>query len=439
MFENIKKNIPALRGLYCENQKIMEFLKDSEYENQILAEQIINQRLKDKLEHNEKINVLFVCHRPAIWSSLQSVLETMSEDKVFDIKVVSIPVKKSNIKGKKTDDIYESEGAEEFFKKYDSINGYDYNTNKWLDIKDLNPDYVFFQQPYNTTRPFYYKSWVVSKYAKICYVPYAFDFIGGGVLEETTPFDFFKNVSFYFSQNAVDDVLVNKVFQKQNNYYPKTIQSGFPRYDIIQRFHNLESPVWNYARKRGKYRVLWTPRWCINEGNCSFFDYIKDFFDFIPANSCIDFVFRPHPQAFSYWLSSKLLSETDISFIKEKFNETENMSIDVRGEYFDTIFSSDFLISDTSSFMADYFLSGKPIIYCHKKDMFNDISREMSKGFYWVDSWTDLKKTISMLINGEDPLKEKRIEIINELQLYDRNKLASLCIKEYILNDARKC
>ena len=96
------------------------------------------------------------------------------------------------------------------------------------------------------------------------------------------------------------------------------------------------------------------------------------------------------------------------------------------------------MITDISSIVAEYFLTGKPIIYCHKKDCFNDFSRKLSEGFYWVRNWQELERTLQMLKSGDDPLKAKRQELIkSEFQISTAgagNTIAAL-IKKDALGD----
>ena len=128
------------------------------------------------------------------------------------------------------------------------------------------------------------------------------------------------------------------------------------------------------------------------------------------------------------------MSAKEASDYKKRYQNLQNAKVDVRKEYLTTFYSSDIMITDISSIVAEYFLTGKPIIYCHKKDCFNDFSRELSKGFYWVRSWDELEKTINMLKSGEDPLYEKRQHIINNV-FYINPKGAGYTIKELIKED----
>lgn len=390
----------------------------------------------NKIRLKEKINLVFVCHRPSVWGSLKTVFEECNNDyQNFNITIVAIPNKKQLPKLQFNHEVYESEGAEDFFKDYPCrvINGYNYKTKEWFDLKHLKPDYVFFQQPYNVTRSLMYKSQNVCKYAKILYVPYFSNFIGNDVVNSCYPIDFFNNVSIVFSENAFDVDFINNHLNSCK-VKPKIILSGFPRYDNLSCYQNVDSNIWNFTKNNRIKRIIWTPRWCTNEGNCCFFDYKDDLLDYVEKNRDIDFLFRPHPQAFLEWSATGELPENEANVYKARFDKIANAKIDNQKEYLTTFYSSDIMITDISSIVAEYFLTGKPIIYCHKKNCFNDFSRKLSKGFYWVHNWEELQKTIEMLKSGNDPLKEKRQEIIKK-EFYIPEKGAGYMIKELIKED----
>lgn len=149
----------------------------------------------------------------------------------------------------------------------------------------------------------------------------------------------------------------------------------------------------------------------------------------------VSLLFRPHPQAFLNWNRTGEFPKKEADAYQKIYAEADNMSIDAEKSYFNTIFNSDCLISDTSSFIADYFTTGKPIIYCHKVDTFNELSKKMSEGFYWVHNWEELKKVLDDLKNGKDVLKERRLQLLQEL--FGRKQNAGETIKEIIKQDVR--
>lgn len=403
-----------------------------------LAQENIRLRFKLKALSNEKINVVFVCWRPAVWGSLKTVYEAMKSDDAFDVKIITIPNKKQLPKLGLNHDNYESEGAESFWKGDDVIAGYNYETKDWFDLQLLKADYVCFQQPYNVCRTVAEKSWVVNKYAKIFYVAYyAFidckedDFIN----RDTTPLDFMKDVSLYFAQNEAEKKFISNRMKEADNISCKVIKTGFPCYDNLIKDYDIKESSWT-KKNEDRFKLIWTPRWCTNENNCHFFTYKQELVNYCNDKSDIDFVFRPHPQMFLNFASTGELSEKEANDYKRIFADSDNMTIDVSKDYHPTFYTASCMITDISSVVPEFFLTGKPIIYCHRKGSFNSFSKDKgySSGFYWVENWNELKDTLDMLRSGNDPLKEKRQELINS-NFFIPKEGAGFLIKEAIKQD----
>jgi CDP-glycerol glycerophosphotransferase (TagB/SpsB family) len=96
--------------------------------------------------------------------------------------------------------------------------------------------------------------------------------------------------------------------------------------------------------------------------------------------------------------------------------------------------TSDILISDFSSMMVEYFATGKPIIYTHRTNLFNEYGIMLSEGLYWVQNIRELDETISMLLSGKDPLRKRREELMNVLFFMPEGGAGRL-IKEHVQTD----
>ena len=88
---------------------------------------------------------------------------------------------------------------------------------------------------------------------------------------------------------------------------------------------------------------------------------------------------------------------------------------------YDFFWTSDILITDISSVIYEYFITGKPIIYCFSNIDIDFVyeSKRILEVCYNVYTKNDLLNYIEMLKNGIDPLKNKRIELIEELYSTD--------------------
>lgn len=428
-------NFPLLGKIYSIlKKKISVIENDIDY----LINENLSLRFKLKKLENKKIKVIFVCWRPAVWRSLKTVYESMKIDDNFDVKIVLIPNKKQLPRLGLNHEFYESEGGEEFWKGDDVISGYNYATKEWLDIRLLQADYICFQQPYNICRPPIQKSWIIHKYAKLFYVSY-FTYLSCKEDDKTnkdcTPLDFMKNLSFYFAQNDDEKDFIENRINEAGNSICKVLKTGFPCYDNILNDISILESAWT-KKDENRFRIIWTPRWCTNEKNCHFFSYKDYLVNYCKNEKDIDFVFRPHPQMFSNFISTGELTEKEKNNYYSQFVNSDNMSIDSTKVYLSTFYTASCMITDTSSVVPEFFLTGKPIIYCHSKESLNSFAKNKgySSGFYWVENWNELKETLDMLRYGNDPLKEKRQELI-KTNFYIPKEGAGFLIKEAIKND----
>ena len=433
------EKIPLINRLYKKIKSLEASIAILDSELSGVAEENINMRLKLKKLNHEKIKVVFVCWRPAVWGSLKTVYEAMKKDNDFDVQIVTIPNKKQLPKLGFHHEIYESEGAEEFWKGEDVVSGYNYETGEWLDLRLLKADYICFQQPYNICRTGAEKSHIVSKYAKLFYVAY-FTFFNCNesnfINYECTPPDFMKDLSFYFTQNNDDQVFMQNRMREIGNLRAQVVKTGFPRFDNLHVNYDINTTAWNIKSSHEYFRLIWTPRWCTDENNCHFFDYKDKLLQYCSTNEKIDFVFRPHPQAFLNWASTGELSEIEAKKYRERYEKSNNMCIDTSSDFLPTFYTADCLITDTSSVVPEFFLTGKPVIYCYKKGSKNSFARNKgyTNGFYWVESWSELKDILDMLRSGTDPLFDKRQQLIKR-DFYLPNEGAGYLIKEAIKQD----
>lgn len=393
-----------------------------------------------KLMNNRKISVVFVCHRAALWNALKSVYEACMEDSCFDVTIVTIPNKKQLPKIGLSHEEYVSEGAEDFFADYKCrvINGYDYEKNAWYDLRELEPDYLFFQTGYDVCRPPQYKSDIVSMYTKLCYVHYGMPFMGGMIAEESFPISFLKNTYFHFAEfEEMRKYYVERVPDNAVHSSDRVLLTGYPKLDDAHKYVGCETDSWHFKGDEKKFRIMWTPRWSTGEHNCTFFDYKDWFVDYMRLNEDMELLFRPHPQAFSEYIAHRKMSKTEVENYKKLYDELGNASIDSEREYLPNFYSSDVLVTDESSVIPEYFLTGKPIVFTYKKTHLNEFAKKLSEGFYWVKNREQMVEILEKLKNGIDPLADKRNAII-ENEFYLPKKGSGYEIKEALKKDFYK-
>ncbi len=353
--------------------------------------------------------VVFVCHNPSLWGKVRSIHTKLINNPAFDVVVVAVPYKHGAFKKAE----YRDGGVYDFLDKneIEYIPGFNEKNESWLDLQDLNPRYVFFQTPY-TLFPDIYSAEHVSIFAEVCYVPYVGILLYQGTVERSAlPLSFFEHVSYAFMPNQEE---ADHLYKKFNGAVSKDIIQvcGAPMLDYTIEGPACDEGAWKLDKEDFRKRILWTPRWHTAEGNCHFFDYTDKLLDLAQGGDNIELLFRPHSLCFSnFEKTGEYTAEQQVD-IRQRFGDTANASIDESGEYENTFLCSDILISDMSSMLGEFLVTGKPIIYTHRVNSFNELGSKLSEGFYWVENYVELKETLDMLLRGEDPLMSKRLELV---------------------------
>ncbi len=429
----IIKKMPGMRSLMHKFELQDDQFRTLEYENLVLAQELIDRRLLEKKRRGGKVNVLFVCHRPPVWGSLKSVYEALKADDLFQVRIVAIPNKKQEPGLGLAHEHYESEGAEAFWQGEDCIRGYDYETGRWLDLRMLKPDYVFFQQPYNLTKPPLYQSGVVSKFAKLAYVAYFSPIVLDDTYEESTPLDFLKDLSFFFTQHEDDHAFISKRYRALDLQLCKLVNAGNPRFDSMEQYASQACEIWN---RPDSFKILWTPRWTTNEGNCHFFDYRDQLLGYCEARQDVELVFRPHPQAFKEWNATGEMRLEEQERFRERF-KGGNLHLDESPNYYSLLFSTDCLITDRSTLIIDYLVTRKPVIYCTSNGHHDALLNGVDQAVYRAGNWEELNALLEALRRGEDPMKERRERIVRDYLKVGERK-AGERIREVLRADALK-
>lgn len=376
---------------------------------QCLADEI---RMLKKVDKKDIIKVVFVCHSPSAWSSLESLYKELNERTNFEVVVIAVPFKHGTF----NNDDFNDFGMANYLKRKNIHFKYGYNEDKktWLELQHLAPDYIFFQTPYDFQFPYKYSAEYVSLFSKICYIPYYGTLIYAGKVDEGThPLKYFKYVSYYFVSHEHEKLVISEKFRGilQPN---QIINSGSPKTDYLSLTSIPENNEWTQGLNPQYARIIWTTRW-VSDGTCHFFDYKDYFLDFADNNPKIDLLFRPHPLSFQNFIKTGELSKEEYNDLISRFKRTINAKIDFSEEYQNSFLTADILVSDMSSILYEFLLTGKPIIYTHRISQFNDFGKHISKGFYWVHNQHELDETLRMLLRSEDPLKSIRKKIIQDI------------------------
>ena len=317
-------------------------------------------------------------------------------NKKFTVKVLVVPSNRDINDVKKIDLIYNL-----YFEKiHDSylIKSFDSKNNKWFNLKSLSPSYVFYNRPYDQELVNKnYRSKNVSSYSKICFLHYGYSL-------SNDYSNYWRNGSFIYNSSLIFAENLSKYYEYKNALrlqcffnLTKIYNLGYPRFELLNKSVNTKS-------LDKKFTVLWTPRWSFSENSIdksSFLRFNDLFYDYFKKNVNINFICRPHPLMFQSILQSNILSKEELDTYILRIKNSINMSIDNDPDYINTINKSDLIISDYTAMLADFYHSGKQIIYLGRDDHFNNEAKEMSLSFHYADDFDSIIKLINNIRLGK--------------------------------------
>lgn len=366
------------------------------------------------------IRVGFIVQMAEIWDKESPIYDAMTKDDKFKPEIIIVPP--YDLTNKTVTTSYEDNY---FLKNYpDAIKAYD---GGWIDLKPKEYDYVFLQRPYDSYLPKGFKSSDLSRFTKVCYIPYGFsgaDMFNGG----NTNKGFFRNVYFSFLETDYMVGMLKKKFKLPlERKAHKIVNLGYPA--LI--------PYFSIPERKEVKELMWTPRWTFTPsmGMSNFLKYKDDLIELAEEHKEQHFTFRPHPLMIEELRAKGLMTDREILDYLDRCKEA-GISYDKGRPIFETFSDTDILITDYSSIIIQFYITGRPIILCDSGIEFNELYKKLAEGIYLAKNAEDLNSYVSLLTSGEDPLYGIRQKVIREeLELHKNSTEAIVCA---IKDDARK-
>lgn len=409
--------------------RIFNFIKRELCEKPFLIhrQRTIAKRIRLKRKKGEKICVLFIVQFPEMWNSLKSICDDALRDGRFDVKIICVPKFLQKSVYEKETKFYKQNAAKDFLEKlgYKVIDARN-NNGSLIKYKKYKSDYVFIQRPYNLHLPKNLRFNVLSKQSLICYTPYGYPLSKNALLKTTINYYLLKYATYFFSFDKTQLAYFN---ENKFTKFSRGIEiSNSARVDL------LDNPL--KEKKQTICTVLWTPRWYIGNGpngKSNFLKFKDTLVDYIKKNPQMNLIIRPHPLMFENIVRVGAMTQSELDNFKSDIFQTPNIYFDNEIDYSYSFNNADVLISDFSSLLYEFILTGKPIIYCGESSDFNEIANLISSGFYNASDSQSLIYRLDLLRKGSDDLFETRLNII-DTQMSKKNKISQEII-DYLLFD----
>lgn len=303
---------------------------------------------------------------------------------------------------------------------YRFVEGYDGKSGRWIDLRSIGADLVFYAQPYRGSVYDFWYPWRMSC-ALPCFVPYSLGVNGNPV---TTRLSKCAWKIFLPSSFHVADALRRGAASDFN-----AVACGYPFEEKLMGVEkHLADEVWGKDSSGTRKRIIWAPHHSVGKraGNC----YVSSSFCEICTlmkelavkfSQQVVFAFKPHPllRGRLYELWGKEETEAYYRFWEER----ENTFL-AEGEYAALFAGSDALIHDCGSFTAEYLYTGKPALYVFRKDrrdMENEFGKRALAAHYHAHEGAEIEAFVeAVVLQGRDTMVSEREAFAREC--LDRGK-----------------
>ena len=349
-----------------------------------------------------KLRVAFLVGENAKWAC-QSLYEEFERSQRFEPVILVTADRQGNRSNieliKKVNETYN------FFKSRNMNTqfAYDVTTLQYLDLRQFKPDIVFYQQPWAIDNV--QSTMAVSKFALSCYVPYSI----AGTTEAMVhcPKTFLYGIwrHFIISSSLGDEYKSWMLANKES-----LIITGHPKLD-----------AYNNGIINDMHYIIYAPHFAMKNSilKLSTFDWSGHYIlDFAKMHNELRWVFKPHPLFKFQIMKDGIMTESEIDDYYDEWARI-GMVYD-QGDYFDIFKNSDALITDCSSFLSEYLPTKMPVVHLISENMVapNPVSKVTSSHYYKAHNTTELEFYLNdVIINKNDPLKDKRVEDISVLNL----------------------
>lgn len=380
-----------------------------------------HQRLVEQLRQEQRpLNVVFIAIDVAYWR-YQHVYELMKADSRFLPTIVLSPC---------LGHAHQEAEMERLRNYFDArgISYVDYHFNKPpFDIRgQLNPDVIFFPQPYEHLLCKEHDC--LNFYDCLpCYMPYAFWMSTG---------KFSYNMHFhnrawriYHCTNLHLKEAQRVAFNKGRNV--RIV--GYANADDFLRPHHADA--WHViADKKQRKRIIWAPHYSIIAANTALpprsnFLWMAELMLTLAKEyrDVLQIAFKPHPALLTQLYLHPDWGQERTDRYYELWRTMENTQLEA-GEFIDLFMTSDAMIHDSGSFVVEYHYSQNPVMFV-SKDMkpilepLTDFGKKAHDIHYLGANEADIRHFIDdVVLKGHDPIRPLREQFFRDYLLPPGNK-----------------
>ena len=390
------------------------------------------------IPESNKIRVVFLVFYYEAWDALAGIYELMRADSQFDVTVISIPRRFSS-----EAPFAEEDEVSHYFDRLGVPHlryNFDDSFEGLKNLKDLKPDYVFINYPWQRNYQAGYRVDQLTEFTKVCYVPYySAPLVIEPDQEGVAPHLYMQRSHQLASLVFTQDKNVHLAYAKTSRGNEHVFVTGTPKLDALVSKVSHGEKSWPLDNP-GNFKMIWAPHhsyspaW-LNFGN--FPSIFEDMLSFAEENSDVDIVLRPHPLMFRTLIDRDVLEESVIENWLRKWDALPNTSVDSEDDVALLFGAADLMVTDGISFLGEYPLAtNKPGIFFENPEHWplSELGDLAAEANIRVSNFNDFLEAFKQVRTNGLPNFEKQIAALRLLaQPYPG--LASSKIVEVVRND----
>lgn len=380
-----------------------------------------------KIQNGEKVRIAFLPISAAEWPA-DGLYRLLAEDERVECYVVPVPLTDRDVESRR--DAYR--GTKAFFEE----NGYAvrelYDARKdvclpWTEIGGM-PDILIHLTPWFTSLPDVCRVTSFPLRCIQCYVPYGFHVVDSVDGQYAAKFAF--NHDFYNmmwkvyedSEKSVEGFRKYGMLQGKN-----TVFSGYAKMDYFYGTREWGEEeikgIWKIPEGRSvceMRRVIIAPHHSIKGyGGILLSTFPKNAYFLLylakKYQDRVSFIYKPHPNLRLRAVEAGVFeSYEDYDAYLEEWNALPNARVVQEGSYLEVFDTSDGMVMDSASFIAEYLYANKPLLFLKRNGQaFTPLGAGLIQAYdtAWGEDYCAIERFLQeVILDGKDekkPLREK--------------------------------
>ena len=367
------------------------------------------------IQRKDKIKLGFVLYDSSMWSG-DDLYNLFAKDEHFETTVFLCQRRKGN----KNEIVHN-----DFLRGIEILKSHDLNLVSLESLKVNktipNQDVLIFLTPYFERVLKNFRPANLKVKTLMTHIPYSFDI---AIRDK----NYYNLPIFHTSWKIFFSSLCGREVYEANNSVgmPRGFYAGYPRNDIFFDKNIKFQFNWKMICPNAK-KIIWAPHHSINQvTKYATFQWNYQFmYEFAKAHPEISWIVKPHPNLAFRAVDNKVFSSVeDFKEYLQKWDELPNAQVYTGAYYQDIFATSDGMIHDSGSFIAEYQFVDKPMIFLTRKDeKFNALGNAILKASYLVDgkNFDAIAAMIQrVFIEGDDYKATERKEVYDKYLNYPK-------------------